>query len=359
MRTSTIYTAAVALAVTAAAVSCNTGTGHTSDRESLSTPWATDILGDGYESRHIDMGDSYDGPVRTTVIRRLTPCGDSLRRAILYVHGFNDYFFQSELGRRLNDSCYNFYAVDLRRYGRSLMPGQRPFDLRDDHEYFADIDSALSVIRHDGATDVTLVGHSTGGLTTALYMTEQPDTLIKRLVLNSPFLDWNLSYGLERYAIPAVSWIGRCIHGINISQSGSETYAHSLLSDYNGEWEYSTDWKMTKSPDVTSGWISAINRAQHQLRDRHIDRPVLLMHSDRSSTGVDSLVSKTDVVLDVDDIHRYGTRLGDNVTEVTIPGGIHDLILSSPAARDSTYRAIFRFLPSRTPARSDKSDGLD
>ena len=32
--------------------------------------------------------------------------------------GFNDYFFQAEMGRQFADSGYNFYAVDLRRYGR-------------------------------------------------------------------------------------------------------------------------------------------------------------------------------------------------------------------------------------------------
>lgn len=315
--------------------------------QQLSTDWATDLLGDGYESRHIYTGESYDGATRTTLVRRTSQCGDSSRRAVLYVHGFNDYFFQSELGKRVNDSCINFYAIDLHRYGRSIMPGQRPYDVRDVSEYFTDIDSALAVMRADGVTDVTLMGHSTGGLTTSLYMSSQPDTLVHRLVLNSPFLDWNLSPTLERVVVPAVSVAGRVFPSIDIDQGGGDGYARSLLADYDGEWDYRTDWKQMKSPDVTTGWISAIDRAQHQLRNNHIDVPVLLMHSDRSSKGVDSLRQSTDVVLDVDDIHRYGMALGTNVTEAVIPGGMHDLLLSRAESRDSAYRAIFNFISLR------------
>jgi alpha-beta hydrolase superfamily lysophospholipase len=248
------------------------------------------------------------------------------------------------MANRMADSCYNFYAVDLRRYGRSLMDNQLASDMRDDHEYFADIDSAIAVIRRDGITDVTLMGHSTGGLTTALYMTETPDPVVKRLILNSPFLDWRFSPKLERYGIPTVSFLGRLFKTIKIKQSGEGKYGHSLLKDYDGEWEYRTEWKQINTTIVTTGWVSAINRAQHTLRSRHITVPILLMHSDKSSSGKNARMFDTDIVLDVDDIHRYGTALGNDVTEASIPGGLHDLILSHKEARDSTYRAIFNFL---------------
>ncbi|MDE7396193.1 MAG: alpha/beta hydrolase [Muribaculum sp.] len=338
-----IITTAVTMSVAAVFMSSCDKSAKDS-RESLSTGWHADILGDGFESRYIDMGDSYDGPVRSTVIRRRSECGDSMHRGVLYVHGFNDYFFQRELAERMADSCYSFYAVDLRRYGRSLLPHQRRFDVHDDSEYFADIDSALAVMRSDGIDDVTLMGHSTGGLTTSLYMTEHPDTIVKRLILNSPFLDWNLSSAMERFAVPVVSWLGRFFHKINIPQGSSGVYGRSLLQKYGGEWDYRTDWKLTESPDVTSGWISAIDRAQHELRDRTIGVPVLLMHSDRSGSGADSTANDTDIVLDVEDIHRYGSKLGHDVEEAVIPGGIHDLVLSRKEARDSTYNAIFSFL---------------
>ena len=118
----------------------------------LSAQWQPDVLGDGYEMRYVEQPDDYSGKVRCTIVRKLSKCG--LKRAVLYVHGFNDYFFQSEMGDRFVDSCYNFYAVDLRKYGRSIIEGQKLFQVRDMREYFADIDSSLAQIKRDGNTEI-------------------------------------------------------------------------------------------------------------------------------------------------------------------------------------------------------------
>ncbi|MEK8226237.1 alpha/beta hydrolase [Oerskovia sp. M15] len=48
------------------------------------------------------------------------PGGGLRRRAVLYVHGFVDYFFQAHLGDAFEEHGYAFYAIDLRGYGRSL-----------------------------------------------------------------------------------------------------------------------------------------------------------------------------------------------------------------------------------------------
>ena len=101
------------------------------------TTWHPDILS-GYEARYVNQGETFDGPCRSTIIRKLNRKGS--RKAFLYVHGFNDYFFQGEMGDRFVDSGFNFYAVDLRRYGRSYEPWQYPFNIRKQEEYFADID---------------------------------------------------------------------------------------------------------------------------------------------------------------------------------------------------------------------------
>lgn len=65
--------------------------------EPLDTQWHKDIL-KGYEARYVDQGMAFDGPCRSTIIRRLDPKGS--HKAYLYIHGFNDYFFQSEMGGR-------------------------------------------------------------------------------------------------------------------------------------------------------------------------------------------------------------------------------------------------------------------
>jgi len=317
-----------------------------------STPWATDILGPEYEYSYVDQGADYAGPVRCTVVRLRDgrAGGDA---GVLYVHGFNDYFFQAEMGPRFAGHGYRFYAVDLRKYGRSLMPGQKPFQARHLDEYFADIDSALAMMEADGVRRVVLAGHSTGGLITSMYLARNVRPQIRALVLNSPFLDWNQSKLEERVLVPAVRTLSPLVPGLKIPQGGSDLYARSLLRRYGGEWDYDTLWKMPHSPAVEASWIAAIDEAHDIVqRDPRICMPVLVMHSDRTlgAGDPDSLAGRCDVVLDVTDIDRYGRGLGPDVTVVTVPGGLHDLALSAPAVREAMYSYLFRWLSVRVPA---------
>lgn len=312
------------------------------------TVWHPDIL-DGYEARYVNQGESFDGPCRSTIIRKM--CTHKSRKAYLYVHGFNDYFFQSEMGRRFVDSGFNFYAVDLRRYGRSLQPWQYPFDVRNQREYFNDIDSAIAQIRRDGNTDITLSGHSTGGLTVALFAAEKGARCgVGRIVTDSPFLEWNFPAFMRTVAIPAVGFFGQLAPETKIRQSHCDGYAYSLLKSHHGQWEYDTVWKMVYSPPVTAGWLRSIDRAQSSLMKKatHITVPVLVMHSSRrvEGCGWTPEFQKGDAVLNPADIRKRGERLGRKesrqVSQIT--GGIHDLILSEPKAREAAYDTIFRFI---------------
>ena len=308
--------------------------------------WQTDVLGDDYMQQTIQMPDDYSGKVVSTVVKKTdNPQGEV---AVLYVHGYNDYFFQRELGDSVVAHGMAFYAVDLRKYGRSLLDGQTRFEVKNMKEYFADIDSAISVMQREGYSKVVLMGHSTGGLTTSYYMTvhrlDRP--MVKALVLNSPFLDMNLSKFQEKILVPFVSILP--FKKMKISQGHSSAYAQSLLKKYHGEWDYNTDWKLEVSPAVTVGWLSAIHRGHRFLhRKANVSVPVLLMHSNRSVGGTWTEAHNAgDAVLDVDDIAKYGRKLGSDVTEKTITDGMHDLILSRKDVRDSVYKIVFGWLDS-------------
>lgn len=309
--------------------------------------WDRDILARGYEKTVIAMPDDYSGRVDATLVKSIL--NDSTDKAILYIHGYNDYFFQAEMGERFNSQGYNFYAVDLRKYGRSLLPHQRRFEVRDLKEYFADIDSALSVMKEDGNKEVILVGHSTGGFVSAYYVEKRSPEMVKAMILNSPFMDMNLSDALEKYALPVVTGIAKFFPNISIPQGSNDAYAQSLLRKYQGEWDYNTDWKMPLSPDVTSGWLRAITQAQKELQGGgSIAVPVLLMRSDKSVYGNEwsPEFNRGDAVLDVEEISRYGRMLGTRIQEVVIKEGLHDLLLSSKPVRDATYDYMFRWLKS-------------
>ncbi|MDE7179958.1 MAG: alpha/beta hydrolase [Muribaculaceae bacterium] len=308
--------------------------------------WHADIL-PGYEARYVNQGEAFDGPCRSTIVRK--KCDHDSRRAFLYIHGFNDYFFQKEMGERFVDSGYNFYAVDLRRYGRSKEPWQYPFNIRNMKEYFNDIDSALAQIRRDGNTDITLGGHSTGGLTVAYFAAERGENVgVNRVVTDSPFLEWNYSPFMRNVAAPFIGFLGKMFKNSKVKQGHCDGYAYSLLKEYHGQWEYNTDWKMVYSPPVTFSWVGAINSAQGRLMKKceNIKVPILVMHSSRKIDGCNWTpeFQTGDAVLDPAMIQARGERLGTERMVCTIDSGLHDLILSEPKAREAAYDTMFRFL---------------
>ena len=93
-------------------------------------------------SRTIDLHPDEEGPVATTVVVHVPeddPAmggpGRPLRQhpdfVFLAIHGWNDYFYQVELARAVSAAGGRFYAVDLRKYGRSLREGQTFGFIRD------------------------------------------------------------------------------------------------------------------------------------------------------------------------------------------------------------------------------------
>ena len=95
----------------------------------------TDVLGAPYTAETIGFPPDDEGPVVATLVRRPADReGPMAKRAVLHVHGFADYFFQSEYAEWWTARGYDFYALDLRKYGRSLRPHQTP-------NYIADLRS--------------------------------------------------------------------------------------------------------------------------------------------------------------------------------------------------------------------------
>lgn len=308
--------------------------------------WGPDIL-EGYESKFINMGEAFDGPVRCTVVRMLA--NKPTRKAYLYVHGFNDYFFQAQKGKIFVDSGYNFYAVDLRRYGRSRLPWQYPFNVRDQKEYFADIDSALAVIRRDGNTDITLGGHSTGGLTVSYYAACRGARVgVNRIINDSPFLEWNFNAFMRNVAAPVIEFLAKMTPNSEVKQAHCDGYAYSLLAQYAGEWTYNTDWKMIYSPPVKFSWVGAINRAQRELMKKadYVSVPILTMASSRKIDGCnfEPEFMTGDAVLDPQELIKRGAKLGSRAQTCVIDSGLHNLVLSPEPHRTAAYDSMFRFL---------------
>ncbi|MEG2178294.1 MAG: alpha/beta hydrolase [Bacteroidales bacterium] len=307
--------------------------------------YKTDILGSDFLQTTLVMPDDYEGSVHITLIKKSPSQASS--KAILYVHGYNDYFFQKDLANRFVDSGYHFYAIDLRKYGRSYLRHQYPFQVHHISEYFADLDSAITLMQSEGMHEIILMAHSTGGLISSLYCHENRTHLaVKGLILNSPFLDMNQSWFKENIAIPLVSFWGLFFKNTPIPESMNTAYAESLLKNYHGEWEFDTTRKYPSAPPLTSGWIRAIHRAHKSVqKGLQIPCPILVLFSSQSVYGKwHQGYQRGDGVLDVHDIQKYSLNLGSNVTQKEIPEGLHDLILSSPKVRENVYISMFAWI---------------
>lgn len=314
---------------------------------SIYAQYVPDVLGDDYLHRTFQMPDDYEGKVVCTLIKK--PQLTDVKKAVLYIHGYNDYFFQKQLGDSVNAHGYNFYAMDLRKYGRSILPNQNPFFCKSLTEYFADIDTALATIRSEGNDKILLMAHSTGGLITPLYLNSKKDNLpVSGLILNSPFLDWNFGWFMEKVAIPVVAFVGKLFPNLTVQGYGIASYAHSLLKQFNGEWEYDTNWKMINGHPKKAGWIKAIQEGQQKVRKGlQLELPILVMSSDKSYPETEEWHNEylsSDIVLNVHDIQKYAPQLGYLTVCDTITNGMHDLILSEKASRDQTYQVVFEWI---------------
>ncbi len=304
------------------------------------------MLGPPYERQTIDLGTDDEGPVVATLVRRRAerPTG----RAVLYVHGFTDYFFQTHVADFFAERGWDFYALDLRKYGRSLLPHQTPNFCLDLGEYFTELDAAAKIIREDDGHDVVLgMGHSTGGLLLPLWAHARREANpVDGLFLNSPFFDLNLPWVLRRPGMAAVARLARTAPKRTVRPGLGTAYGESIHADHRGEWTYDLAWKPLAGFPVRAGWLAAVRRGQRQLRNGlDVPVPVLVAASTRSYRGPkwQEAAALADAVLDVEHIARWAPRLGRHVTLVRFEGGLHDLTLSGAAVRERVLAEVGRW----------------
>ena len=305
-----------------------------------SIEWCDDPeLGAGFGSVTLSFKDDYDGPVAATLVRNKHPLPAG-KPPILYIHGFIDYFFQAHVAARFNQAGHNFYALDLRKYGRSLNGAAHPNICLAFEEYFEEMTRALEIIAEEGHASVVLMAHSTGALPSALYARDgSKRASISRLIFNSPFL--SLPQGAAAGALGVL--IGKAWPFWATDNRVNKWYAKSLHKDYKGTWWFNPALKPIAGFSAYYGWIRAVVLAQKRIEaGLGLTQPVLVMHSDKSRNDKEwsDALHRADLVLKVDDIKRLGPQLGPGVVMKEIPDGKHDLTLSEDTPRELCLQAM-------------------
>ena len=80
---------------------------------------------------------------------------------VLYVHGWNDYFFQTPVADFWERQGARFFALDLRKYGRSIREHQTPGFIRDLATYDEEIGAALVTMGHPAPAPADATGGDT------------------------------------------------------------------------------------------------------------------------------------------------------------------------------------------------------
>lgn len=310
------------------------------------TSYQPDLLGNGYEQLSLHIPATHSGPFLATLVRK--KAARPTRKAVLYIHGFLDYFFQTEMAEQFNQHGFDFYALDLHNYGRSHLPHQTLYRVTELGEYDAEISQALEQIGQEQHETVLLAGHSTGGLISTLYAAHYPEQpLIKALWVNSPFYDFNLSALEKKVGLPMLSQLAQHLPRLRFPSGLNRWYVPSLHQQWYGEWNFNLNWKPQTYPKVELSFIRAIFEAQKEIHAGvKIAIPVLVMHSHQSKNPKrwNKVAQCSDVILNVKDIQKNAEKICGKVTIQTINHGVHDLVLSEKPVREQVYRQLFEWL---------------
>lgn len=309
--------------------------------------WSDDVLGEGFRCLTLPLPPDDEGQVVATIVSPTdSPIGVTAG-VVLYLHGWSDYFHQRELARFWTDAGFAFYALDLRKCGRSLRPWQTSGYVTDLEEYDADIEAALSAIRTNMTArgiggdpyDVSMMGHSTGGLLAALWTQRNPDT-VSALVLNSPWLDFTGSSIIRSVTVGLFESIARIRPRTRIKLPEFGFYWRSISQTRDGEWDLNEQWRPEFTFPVTAGWLSAVLTGHNSVnRGLGLSVPVLVLTSATSTISPvwKETMMTSDSVLDADLMRDKALKLGDHVTVVQLHGALHDVFLSSAEVRQRAY----------------------
>lgn len=324
--------------------------------------WRPDILGEGFEQLTLPIEDddeTHDEPDQqlvATLVRALPTRRRLLQRRrgledvdVLAVHGWSDYFLHRRLARFWTSRGARFFALDLRRYGRSIRPGQRLGYVADLAHYDAEIQAAIAVMRATRpGRRLVLLGHSTGGLTLSLWAHRNP-SVASALILNSPWLELQLG-ARSRVAITPVADLHGRLAPMAVSPRidlGFYARAQREAYDDGDPYEIEHAWRPERSMDVHAGWVRAILAGHARVaQGLSIDAPICILLSAASTppTRWSDELTRTDSVIAVDEVAKAALRLGPSLTIERIDGALHDVFLSRREARDDAYRRLGRWV---------------
>lgn len=279
-------------------------------------------------SEIIPLENDYEGVVSAAVEYHVVPQANT---AVLYIHGYMDYFFQNHLAAYFIGLGISFYAIELRKYGSSIKAHQHQNFFKDIAEYDEEISIVLNKMKQDGHSKIIVNGHSTGGLIATHYVLHgQYRKFISGVILNSPFFEFKVSK-IKRNILSVIMPLSYFFPFLKVAQLPS-LYTESLHESLKGRWSFNLKYKPIPSFATYLGWVRAIIRAQNVIQKQSIsDVPCIIFHSDSScfeGKWNDNMLT-SDMVLNIKDIIYFGLKIYPEANIIEMKNAMHDMALSS------------------------------
>lgn len=313
------------------------------------------LVAHGFDISHHDGGEDALGPWGFTTIARPAPKERATGAIALYLHGWSDYFFHPHVANFFNDRGYDFWAIDLRRNGRSLREGDVATAIGDLSDYAEEIsrtiDMASTAARERGLTPKkpVIYAHSTGGITTVTWAARNPGQA-SALLLNSPWLELHGGPLVRRALLPMLEALARTRPLSSVIPGTPGFYARTLHTHFGGHWDWHVPYKPFESFPMPACTLAAVARAQNQLAGGlNIREPIFMTASTRSALEpfFTRRAYTSDAILNVEDQVKNARHAGPDLTVARIPGATHDMALALEAPRKLFFLELAAYMDSR------------
>ena len=311
--------------------------------------WEPDVLGVGFSQQTLFLASDEEGPVVATVVKYVDAHTDPAKTPVLYVHGWSDYFFNRQFARFWARRGHPFYALDLRKYGRSLRDWQSPGQVEELIQYDEELVQACRLIRQDSGGQrrqrLLLAGHSTGGLVLSLWANRHPER-VAGLVLNSPWLEFQGSALMRQFASAMIDPWNILTPRRELHLPKPEYYFRSMADSEQGQWQLHPVWRPPGGFPIYPSWVKAILNGHAEIaKGLSIEAPVWTVLAAESQiwSAWQARMQQVDIVLDVQEVAARISGLGSEVTLYRQTGAMHDVFASFQPARGQAYEALSRW----------------
>lgn len=248
--------------------------------------------------------------------------------ALIWIHGYNDYYYNLYIGEKFIKNGFDIYAIKLRRYQQNNH--DKIFYCDNLNEYIQDIDNLFPRILEKKYKKIILYGHSMGGLVSSIYCKDgRYKDKITHLILNSPFFDFKLNF-IEKFLIYYIIYYLGYFFPNLIIRSIDSNKVNYLTQNIKKRFYINNNYKLNVLSPVYASWIKTVIDYQNRIKYNNLNLkiPILVLFCDKSTEFTNSNQTGDDT-LEVEHIDKYSENLGTNLKKYKFKNAIHDIFSSS------------------------------